>query len=53
MTFEEDESKTQLVLHDLHPSAKTVDMGSTGAMPEVLDQLKEFSASLGSSQEKK
>jgi hypothetical protein len=35
----------------LYPSAEAVDTGSTGAMPEVLDQLDELLASLGSSEE--
>ncbi len=47
VTFEENEGKTLLVVHDLYPSKEAVDTGSTGAMPEVLDQLDELLASLG------
>ncbi len=51
VTFEETEGKTLLVVHDLYPSKEAVDSGSTGAMPEVLDQLDELLASLGSGTE--
>ncbi len=51
VTFEETDGKTLLVMHDLYPSKEAVDTGSTGAMPEVLDQLEELLASLGSSTE--
>lgn len=47
VTFEEMDGKTRLVVHDLHPSADAIEMGSTGAMPEVLAQLDELLASLG------
>jgi hypothetical protein len=40
--------KTLLVVHDLYPSKEARDFGSTGAMPETLDQLDELLASLGS-----
>lgn len=53
VTFDEIDSKTRLVVHDLYPSKEAVDTGSTGAMPEVLDQLEELLASLGSSAETK
>lgn len=53
VTFEETDGKTQLVLHDLYPSAEAVDTGSTGAMPEVLEQLDELLGSLGSAREAK
>jgi len=53
VTFEENAGKTLLVVHDLYPSKETVDTGSTGAMPEVLDQLDELLASLGSSPERR
>lgn len=53
VTFEESEGKTQLVIHDRYPSKKAVDSGATGAMPEVLDQLDELLASLGSGAEPK
>jgi uncharacterized protein YndB with AHSA1/START domain len=46
VTFDETEGKTLLVVHDLYPSKEAVDTGSTGAMPEVLDQLEELLASL-------
>ena len=42
VTFDEEEGKTLLRVHDLYPSAEAVDTGSTGAMPEVLDQLEEL-----------
>ncbi|MCW5942373.1 MAG: SRPBCC family protein [Fimbriimonadaceae bacterium] len=47
VTFEEIEGKTRLVVHDRYPSKEAVDTGSTGAMPEVLDQLDELLACLG------
>ncbi len=46
VTFEENGGKTLLTVHDRYPSAEAVDTGSTGAMPEVLDQLEELLASL-------
>ncbi len=46
VTFEENEGKTLVEIHDLYPCAEAVDTGSTGAMPEVLDQLEELLASL-------
>lgn len=42
VTFKEANGKTQLTVHDLYPSAEAVDNGSTGAMPEVLQQLEEL-----------
>src|SRR5579862_2448031 len=51
VTFEETAGKTLVVLHDLYPSKEAVETGSTGAMPEALDQLEELLASLGSSAE--
>ena len=51
VTFDESAGKTLVVLHDLYPSKEAVDTGSTGAMPEALDQLDELLASLGSSTE--
>ena len=51
VTFDENAGKTLLVVHDLYPSKEAVDTGSTGAMPEALDQLDELLASLGSSTE--
>ncbi len=51
VTFEENAGKTLLTVHDRYPSPEAVDTGSTGAMPEALDQLDELLASLGSSAE--
>ena len=53
MTFDETAGKTLLVVHDLYPSKEARDSGSTGALPEALDQLDELLASLGSSTETK
>ena len=53
VTFDEHAGKTLLVVHDLYPSKEALDSGSTGAMPEALDQLDELLASLGSSTETK
>lgn len=53
VTFEENAGKTLLVVHDRYPSKEALDSGSTGAMPEALDQLDELLASLGSSAETK
>lgn len=47
VTFEEAGGKTNIVIHDLYPSKEVRDSGATGAMPEVLDQLDEFLATLG------
>lgn len=46
VTFEERAGKTLIVVHDLYPSAEAVDTGSTGTLPETLDQLDELLASL-------
>jgi uncharacterized protein YndB with AHSA1/START domain len=51
VTFEDKEGKTLLTIHDRYPSKDAVDTGSTGAMPEVLDQLEELLASMGSGTE--
>ncbi|MDR3692184.1 MAG: SRPBCC family protein [Fimbriimonas sp.] len=51
VTFDETAGKTLLVVNDLYPSKEAVETGSTGAMPEVLDQLEELLASLGFSVE--
>ena len=48
VTFDETAGKTLVVLNDLYPSKEAVDCGSTGAMPEALEQLDELLASLGS-----
>ena len=53
VTFEENASKTLLVVHDLYPSKEALDSGSTNALPEALDQLDELLVSLGSSTETK
>jgi uncharacterized protein YndB with AHSA1/START domain len=53
VTFDENEGKTLLVLHDRYPSKEALESGSTGAMPEALDQLEELLAGLGSSSETK
>jgi uncharacterized protein YndB with AHSA1/START domain len=47
-TFEEKGGKTLLVLSDLYPSKEALDagIGSTGGMPETLDQLDEFVVTL-------
>ena len=51
VTFDENAGKTLLAVHDRYPSKEALDSGSTGAMPEALDQLDELLASLGSSTE--
>src|SRR5580698_1982375 len=53
VTFDETAGKTLVVLNDLYPTKGAVESGSTGAMPEALDQLGELLASLGSSSETK
>ncbi len=53
VTFDENAGKTLLVVHDRYPSKEALETGSTGAMPESLDQLDELLASLGSSTETK
>ena len=53
VTFEEIDGRTQLVVHDLYPSAEALDAaiasGSTSGMPESLDQLDELLVDLGAS----
>ena len=52
VTFSENEGKTLLMVSNLYPSKEALDAdGSTGAMPESLDQLDELLAGLGSSAE--
>jgi uncharacterized protein YndB with AHSA1/START domain len=46
VTFEENAGKTLLTVHDLYPSKESVDTGSTGAMPETLDQLEDLLVTL-------
>jgi uncharacterized protein YndB with AHSA1/START domain len=53
VTFDENAGKTLLVVQDLYPSEEALDSGSTGAMPEALNQLEELLAGLGSSTEAK
>ena len=53
VTFNETAGKTLLVVHDLYPSKEAIESGSTGALPEALDQLDELLASLGSTTETK
>ena len=50
VTFDEIDGRTLVVVHDLYPSKGALDAasGSTGAMPEALDQLDELLVSLGS-----
>ena len=53
VTFEEDGGKTRLVVHDLYPSKQALDdamaSGSTGGMPDQLEQLDELLGTLGAS----
>ena len=53
VTFDEKEGKTMLVVHDLYLSKEALDAaiasGSTGGMPDQLDQLDELLVSLCSS----
>ncbi len=53
VTFEEIAGKTVVVVHDLYPTEASVDTGSSGAMPEMFDQLDELLATLGSSSDSK
>ena len=50
VTFEEIAGKTLVTVHDLYPTKESLDAnsGSTGAMPEALEQLDELLVSLGS-----
>lgn len=56
VTFDEKDGKTVLVVHDLYPSKEALDAalasGSTGGLPDQLDQLEAFLASLGPSPER-
>jgi uncharacterized protein YndB with AHSA1/START domain len=51
VTFAEKSGKTLLVVHDLYPSKEALDgaiaSGSTGGLPEQLDQLDELLVTLG------
>jgi uncharacterized protein YndB with AHSA1/START domain len=55
VTFDEKDGKTLLVVHDLYPSKDALDAaiasGSTGGMPDQLDQLDAFLASFVTSSE--
>lgn len=51
VTFEETDGKTRITVHELYPTKEAVESGATGAMPEVLDQLDELLATLGSGAE--
>lgn len=55
VTFDEKDGKTLLVVHDLYPSKEALDAaiasGSTGGMPDQLDQLDELLVGLCSSSE--
>jgi len=46
VTFTETAGKTLVVIHDRYPTKEAVDTGSSGAMPEALDQLDELLASM-------
>lgn len=46
VTFTEQDGRTTLVVHDRYPSAAACDAGSTGALPETLDQLDALLAEL-------
>ena len=50
VTFDEVAGRTLVTVHDLYPSKEALDAasGSTGAMPEALDQLDELLVGLGS-----
>ncbi len=50
VTFEETAGRTLVTVHDLYPSKEALDAnsGSTGALPESLDQLDELLVNLGS-----
>jgi len=55
VTFDEKDGKTSLVVHDLYPSKEALDAalasGTTGGLPDQLDQLEELLASFGKSAE--
>jgi uncharacterized protein YndB with AHSA1/START domain len=42
VTFEEKDSKTLLVMHELHSSKEALDAGMEGALPEMFEQLDEL-----------
>ncbi len=50
VTFEENDGKTLLVMHELYPSKEALDQafeGMEGGLPESLTQLEEFLIKLG------
>lgn len=53
VTFDEQDGRTSIVVHDLYPSKDALDAaiasGSTGGLPEQLDQLELLLADLGAS----
>jgi uncharacterized protein YndB with AHSA1/START domain len=51
VTFEEQDRKTLLVLHERHPSKEALDdaIGATEGMPETFEQLDELLVTLGAS----
>jgi len=53
VTFEEDDGKTRVVVHDLYPSKEALDSamasGSTGAWPEQFEALDDLLTALGAS----
>ena len=52
VTFSEADGRTHVVVSNLYPSKEAFEAdGSTGALPESLDQLEELLASLGSGME--
>ena len=57
VTFDENGGRTLLIVHDLYPSKEALDAavasGSTGGMPDQLDQLEELLLSLGAATETK
>lgn len=48
VTFEESDGQTLVIVHDRYPSVDALDVGSTHALPEALDQLDELLVSLQS-----
>jgi uncharacterized protein YndB with AHSA1/START domain len=53
VTFEEDDGRTRVVVHDLYPSKEALDSalasGSTGAWPEQFEALDDLLTALGAS----
>jgi uncharacterized protein YndB with AHSA1/START domain len=54
VTFDEDQGRTRLVVHDLYPSKDALDeaiaSGSTAGWAEMLEQLDALLATLGASE---